>query len=459
MTYSRRDALKLAAIVGALPLFSGLGSPKAQAQTGRALPWRNWSGGQTANPAARVAPAGLDQLIDIVRTSPGPVRAVGAGHSFTPLVPTDGTILSLSRLSGLKDADQATVQATFGAGTRLGDIGLALDKAGQAMINMPDIDEQSLAGSIATGTHGTGASLTALPGYVTGLQLVSGKGDVIECNATTNAETFEAARIALGALGIVTEIRLQNRAPYRLHRAAWVEEFDAMVDKAESLAAKHRNFEFYTIPYSERCLAITHDETDAPIRPRQVTNDDEGLEQLKLLEDWLGWSNWLRRKVTNTIADDIPREEHVDRSWKIYPSDRAVRFNEMEYHLPAENGPAALRAIKRAIEDNDVDVWFPFEYRFVKGDSMWLSPFHGRDSVSIAVHRYFKEDYQPLFKVIEPIFRKFGGRPHWGKLHTMNHQELAAAYPRLKDFNRIRQELDPGDRFLSPYLRSLLTGA
>lgn len=459
MNISRREAIKLAAIIGALPLFSGLTNTPTRAQDTTPLPWRNWSGGQSSTPAARLAPKNMDALIDAVRTAPGPIRAVGASHSFTPLVPTRGTILSLSRFNGVRDADTATLQASFGAGTRLGDIGPELHAAGQALINMPDIDEQSLAGSVATGTHGTGMGLTALPGYITALQIVTADGRVIDCDSNNDADLFEAAKISLGALGIITEIRLQNTEPYRLHRAMWVEEFDTMIDNAERLARENRNFEFYTIPYSDRCLAITHQETSAAIQPRQVTNDDEGLEQLKLLEDWLGWSNWLRRKVTNSIADDIPREEHVDQSWKIYPSDRAVRFNEMEYHLPAENGPTALRAVKKAIEDNDIDVWFPFEYRFVKGDEMWLSPFHGRDSVSIAVHRYFKEDYKPLFKVIEPIFRQFGGRPHWGKLHSMNHAALSAEYPKMKDFNRIRRELDPDGRFMSPYLRTLLTGA
>jgi FAD-linked oxidoreductase len=421
----------------------------------RRIPWRNWSGSQQCLPAVRTAPASIGELQELIAASSGTVRPVGAGHSFTPLVPTDDTIVSLSRLSGLISHDPQTLQATLYAGSRLGDIGQPLEDAGQALVNMPDIDEQTLAGCLATATHGTGASIGCMSTFIQGLQLVDARGNLVDCDANTNAELFQAARVSLGVLGIITQVRLQNVAPYRLRRETVWRDFDELIEIADDMADKHRNFEFYYIPFSGMGFTDVHDMTDEVVGSTEKIDSNDSVQDLKMVRDWLEDLPRLRELILGGIVRSLSDEVTVESSWKNYASERNVRFNEMEYHLPREYGLQALREIRIALEAQHHEVFFPIEVRFVKADEIWLSPFYQRDCISIAVHRYFEEDYAPYFKTIEPIFRKYHGRPHWGKLNTLQRSDFRKLYPRWNDFVEVRQEMDPRGRFLNPYLAGL----
>lgn len=421
----------------------------------RQLPWRNWSGSQQCLPGARLAPGSVAELQEILSTASGVVRPVGAGHSFSPLVPTDGTIVSLSRISGMVEHDPATLQATFWAGSRLGDMGQPLAEVGQALVNMPDIDEQTLAGCLATATHGTGVDIGCMSTFIEGLQLMDARGDLHECDRQQNTELFEAARVSLGALGIITQVRLQNVAPYRLRRETVWCDFDEILDIADSQAHKHRNFEFYYIPFSGMGFTDAHDMTDQPISSTGKIDGNEGARDLQLARDLLSWSARLRELVLGSYMKTLSDEVTIENSWKNYASERNVRFNEMEYHLPRENGLPALREIRNELETRHPEVFFPIEVRFVRADDIWLSPFYQRDCCSIAVHRFFEEDYKPYFSAIEPIFRKYGGRPHWGKLNTLQQADFRTLYPRWDDFAAVRREMDPQGRFLNPYLAGL----
>ena len=427
----------------------------ADAAPVRPIPWRNWSGSQQCLPAARSAPATVAELQELIASAKGTVRAVGAGHSFTPLVPTDGTIVSLSRISGLVSHDSQTRQATLWAGSRLGDIGQPLEDAGQALVNMPDIDEQTLAGCLATATHGTGAGIGCMSTFIEGLQLVDARGDLVDCDANNNPELFQAAKVSLGALGVITQVRLQNVAPYRLRRETVWRSFEEMLELADSMAEQHRNFEFYYIPFSGMGFTDVHDITDEPLGSTEKIDSNESVQDLKLARDWLQGSPKLRELVLSSIVKTLDDEVMVESSWKNYASERNVRFNEMEYHLPREYGLQALREVRTALETQHPEVFFPIEVRFIKGDDIWLSPFHQRDTCSIAVHRYFEEDYKPYFKTIEPIFRKYEGRPHWGKLNTLQREDFRKLYPRWDDFVEVRRTVDPNGRFLNPYLAGL----
>ncbi|MEZ5503264.1 MAG: D-arabinono-1,4-lactone oxidase [Halioglobus sp.] len=370
-------------------------------------------------------------------------------------MPTDGTIVSLSRLSGLVSHDPQTRQATLWAGSRLGDIGQPLEEVGQAMVNMPDIDKQTLAGCLSTATHGTGAAIGCMPTFIRGLQLINARGEVVDCDANTNPELFQAARVSLGALGIITQVRLQNVAPYRLRRETVWREFDEMLEIADSMAEQHRNFEFYYIPFSGMGFTDVHDITDEPVGSTEKIDSNESVQELKMVRDWLENSPKLRQLILSSIVKTLSDEVTVESSWKNYASDRNVRFNEMEYHLPREHGLQALREVRAALESQHPEVFFPIEVRYVKSDDIWLSPFYQRDCCSIAVHRYFEEDYRPYFRTIEPIFRKYHGRPHWGKLNTLQRSDFRQLYPRWDEFTELRREIDPGGRFLNPYLASL----
>ncbi|GAB2902451.1 D-arabinono-1,4-lactone oxidase [Microbulbifer echini] len=421
----------------------------------KGIHWRNWSGSQVCLPSERLAPKTIAELQQRVADSKGTIRAVGAGHSFTPLVPTDDTIISLGRISGVLDHSKETAEATIYAGTRIADLGQPLEDIGQALINQPDIDEQTLGGCLATATHGTGAGLGCMSSYVTGLELVTAGGDTLWCDMQQNSEVFSAAKVSLGSLGLMTKVRMQNQPSYRLRRESWVAPLQEVLEQAESLADSNRNFEFYYIPFSSMCMADSHQLTDEEIFSTEREDTNEAVMTLKTVRDWLGWSPKLRQFALKSAIEDIEKEVVVESSWRNYASERNVRFNEMEYHLPREAGLAAFAELRRAIEENNLNVFFPIEVRFVKGDDIWLSPFYQQDSVSIAVHRYFEEDYQPLFQALEPIMRKYGGRPHWGKLNTLGKMDFAKLYPRWQDYLEVRRSLDPMGKFLNPYLKKL----
>ncbi len=452
----RRRTLLASMVAAAGSVLAPVPAPLAQeGKSSRRLPWRNWSGSQQCLPQSRLAPASIPELQELITSSSGVIRPVGSGHSFTPLVPTDGTLVSLARMHGLVSHNPDNLQATLWGGTRLGDIGQPLEDAGQAMIVMPDIDEQGLAGSLATATHGTGAGLGAIHSYVTGLQLMTAEGQLIDCDAQRNPEIFKAAQVSLGALGLVTQVTLQNSSPFSLRLETRWRKIDEILESADALAQKHRNFEFFFIPFSGMGFTQTMDETDeAPGTTEQIDQND-GTYDLKLARDYL--QNWpkLRELLVGGAVGLLDDEVAVKSSWKNYAHERNVRFNEMEYHLPRENGLAALKEIIQVLEARHREVFFPIEVRYVKADDAWLSPFYQRDCCSIAVHRYFEEDYRPYFKTVEPILRKHGGRPHWGKINSLGRADFRALYPRWDDFTALRRQLDPKGRFLNSYLSEL----
>jgi FAD-linked oxidoreductase len=446
----RRDFNRSLAL---LPLGAALTAVPTTSVAARKIPWQNWSGSQRSTPAGRISPKTEDELANLLKSATGTVRPVGAGHSFSPLVPTEGTILSTRHFNQVEPLDGH--RAVVGAGVQLNRLGEPLHKMGQALPNMPDIDEQTVAGALSTGTHGTGANFGAMHDYVDALRLVTPRGEVLDCSRTNNPDIFDAARVSLGSLGVITQYTLRNTAPYKLKRRTWMQPLEQTFEEFHTLAEKHRNFEMYYIPHSENALIITTDLSDEAISPRGEDGDNDAVRELKMLRDYASWWPWLRKKLITGVSNTIPPEEHVDWWWNIYPSDRAVRFNEMEYHLPREAIVDALRKVRDTVEQQNPDVFFPIEVRVVQEDDAWLSPFYKRPSASLAVHRYYEEPFEAYFKTIEPIYQPLDGRPHWGKLHSLSHKTLASRYPRWRDFNELRMELDPKGVMLNPHLREV----
>ena len=415
-------------------------------------PWKNWSGNQQCFPAQRVAPANIAELQSIVRGNTGKIRAVGAGHSFSELVPTNETLLSIRRLSGLKSVDAANKTATIYSGTILKELGPLLNEKNQALINMPDIDQQTLSGCICTSTHGTGRELGSLSHYVKDLDIVTANGDLLHCSQQENTELFRAAQVSLGALGIITSITMQNTNPFKLKRQSHWLPFEDLLQTADKLSRNNRNFEFYYFPFTGMSLTDSLNITDQAVNQNEELDGNSGIMDLKAARDYLSWSSKLRELIVSAYMKTVASEESIDHSYSIYATERNVRFNEMEYHLPAELGLKALQEVKDAIENQFPEVFFPIECRFVKGDDVWLSPFYQRDTISIAVHRYFEEDHSALYKVIEPILQKHQGRPHWGKINTFSHKQFEQSYPKWKNFQEVRKHYDPKGKFLNPYL-------
>jgi len=452
---NRRHLLKSLVATTLASAFPTIGMYQSAFATEKKYPWKNWSGNQQCYPSTRLAPGNINELQSLIRATSNRIRAVGAGHSFSPLVPTEDTLLSIRRLSGLKQVDTQNRTATLFSGTLLSEVGPILAENDQALFNMPDIDQQTLSGAICTATHGTGRTLGSLSSYVESLELITASGELVFCSETVNHDLFKAAQVSLGALGVITSITMKNSEPFKLERKAeWVE-FEQITAQAEQLSKTNRNFEFFYFPFTGMALTDTLNITEAHPNKEEEIDGNSGIMDLKSARDYLSWSNTLRELIVGSYLKSVKTHISIDHSYAIYASDRNVRFNEMEYHLPAEQAMTALKEVRSVIESQFPEVFFPIECRFIQSEDAWLSPFYKRETISIAIHRYFEEDYQPMFDAIEPVLQKYNGRPHWGKVNSFSHSQFKDAYPKWQDFQNVRDHYDPKGKFLNPYLKNI----
>ncbi len=425
--------------------------------------WSNWSGGVICKPRSVIAPKDELELAAAVRKAEGSVRAPGTGHSFTPVCATDGLMIDLSAFDGLKGFDPEKHIATLGAGIPIWAIGPLLHPLGYALKNQGDIDRQSLGGVVGTGTHGTGRTLCSMSAEVAAFRLVTASGEVIDCSAEENPDICAAGRVSLGMLGIMTEISINVRPAYKLEQKEFLLPVNELFQKLDSLVEENRHFEFFWFPYADTAVCKTLNETDKPApEPRTLeemrsrgekANAAEGAFQL--FNEVLRVAPFMLRPFHRLFTKLMPGPSRVRWSHEIYPSPRTVRFNEMEYAVPAGKGADCVREVAETIRRQKINTGFPIEYRTVAADDVWLSPFYKRDSATIAVHQYASVDYRPMFNTIEAIFRRYDGRPHWGKRHTRSHRELESLYPQYGAFRALRRKLDPNEKFLNPYLRAI----
>jgi len=416
--------------------------------------WMNWSGAQRATPQQLASPQTEADLSEFIRSSVHRIRPRGSGHSFTGLVPSEGVILDVSYLSGLQNYDAQTGIATFGAGTTLFQAAAKLHELGRAFPNLPDIVDQTLAGSFSTGTHGTGETLTALHDYIRGFRLITASGDVIDVAPETQPDLFAAGKVSLGALGVISAYHLQTVPAFNLRRIVKAEPIALVLDEAEARAAAHRNFEAFYLPGTGMAATLAHDLHEGEVTGVQPSEDDETLEGLKLLRDQFGWWPWLRRKIAQSALPNGVIEDVSDASLELLATTRPIKFNEMEFHMPRREGIAALRKVIAKM-DRRKGAFFPMEIRFIAPDDAWLSPFNDGPRMSIAIHAAVDERFDYFFSDFEPIFREHGGRPHWGKWHSLQRDDFAALYPKFEDFMTLRQSMDPDGKFLNPHLAGL----
>lgn len=441
--------------LGALGLTAGTAG--LYAGTAQADNWQNWSGGQKATPKTLAYPSSEAELATLVKNAQGNVRAVGGSHSFTPVAASQDTMISLEAMNGVISHDPKALTATLWAGTRIASLGPALKERGQALINEADINMQSLGGAVSTATHGTGRSLQCYSAYVKGLRMVLADGSVVECSADKERELFDAARVAVGSMGIFSQITLQNRPAYRLKEVVEVMDLADALQVLEHEKDQHRHIEFFAFPLGNRAIVKRTDtSTDVPTPPLTSHIDENAL--LDWAADTARLHPWANSSIQRMIGLFVSNTTRVADSFVIFPSPRDVLFNEMEYSLPAEQGIACFEEVRDTIRKKNINVFFPIEFRYVAPDDCWLSPFYQRPTVSISVHQYHKQDYRELFNVVEPIFWKHGGRPHWGKLHTLKARNFRALYPRFDDFVKVRNRVDPQGKFLTPYARELFLG-
>jgi FAD-linked oxidoreductase len=427
--------------------------------------WSNWSGWVKAWPKSLLEPATEEELAASIRVAEGPVRVAGSGHSFTPLVESAGTIVTLRHLSGVVDHDDAALTARIKAGTTLRDLGPMLFERGLGLVNQGVIDRQALAGAVGTGTHGTGVEIGSISSAVAGFRLVTANGEVLTANRTENSDLFDAGRVSFGSLGIMSEITMQCRPVYALEETGGRMPIADVLAQVETLRDTHRHFEFWWFPFSDHAIVKFLSETDKDAKPRRRRPDGEETRDDKIFRTANEATRYLpflrgplqkyMTSASGRYSTSLSEPGRVRWSHDAFPSDRNVRFNEMEYAVPAERGPDCIRELAAHMRKGGVNFMFPLEYRYVAADDIWLSPFYQRDSVTISVHQYHRQPYAELFADAEAIFRRYEGRPHWGKLHTLGAADLARLYPRWDDFQGVRRRLDPGGKFLNAHLKRL----
>jgi FAD-linked oxidoreductase len=426
--------------------------------TADGLDWTNWSRSVGCRPDRYETPREQDTLQQLIKTTSGPLRVHGAGHSFMPVASTTGTLIGLQNMAGgllgQHHTDKGPV-ACLQAGATLNALSRGMQASGLAFKNLGDIDVQSLAGATQTATHGTGKSFPCLSGEIEGLTLLTAQGDVIRADRATNSDLLLAARASLGALGIVLDADVAVRSAFKLHRHATMVPLRDVLAEAQELWDTHRHFEFFALPFCDYVVKVVHDETDQPDRHDNPSDDDMLLKALRALRTLTKRAPKTRRRIMNGIARTVKPETQIGWSWELLASERNVRFHEMEYHLPMDRGLKVLDEVLQVIERDQPDVYFPLECRMTAPDDSWLSPFSGAPRISVAVHTGYKDDYRWMFEKVEPIFLRNGGRPHWGKLHSLNAAHLKTMYPRFEAFQAMRAELDPAGRFLNDHLSQL----
>jgi FAD-linked oxidoreductase len=424
---------------------------------------KNWSGLENWNPAEILFPESEEAIQQIVKSAldkKQKIRIIGSGHSFTKLCVTNDILITLDKYQGLVQVDKSSNQVTIKGGTKLKKLGELLHAEGLAMENLGDIDAQSIAGTISTGTHGTGAGFGTISTQVRAIRLVNGLGEIVECSTEKNVELFKAAQVSLGALGVITQITLQCLPSYKLKMVYEKSSLSEVLKTYKSINQATRNFELYWMPFTDAVLTKKANVTNEEVDKIGVSSffQEYILENLgfKILCEVANLFPSKNRWVSEISAKTLSTVVKKAYSHNIYATVRAVRFNEMEYNVPIEAYEEVMKEIQRSFEKNEFQVHFPIENRFVKGDDIYLSPAFGRDSAYIACHVYSKKKHEAYFQKMEDIFKAHDGRPHWGKLHTRNANELLALYPKMSDFLKNRAEQDPEQIFISPYLKTLL---
>jgi FAD/FMN-containing dehydrogenase len=386
--------------------------------------WSNWSGSLRFTPATIAIPDNEEELQNIIRKASSEaktVRVCGAGHSSTPLVKTSDILVSMEHFKGIISKEDNII--TIRSGMMLKEANQAFLEHGLALENLGDVDLQALVGAIGTGTHGTGKNLHILSNHLVGGRLVNGKGEVVDFSMEKDRDLTLAARVALGSLGIFTQLRLRLFPAFQLHRKEWCTHIEDCMINLESLVASNRNFDFYWYPRTDEA------------KLRTLNLPGEGPDDIPFA--------WCQKEKFGWSGDVIPRE-------------RENKFDEIEYWLPIENGPSCFEEVRWRIKKiHRKNVGWRVLYRTVAADEAFLSGAHGRDTATVSMHHNASLPHDNFFRDIEPILIKYGGRPHWGKKHYQTAGKLKTLYPYWKRFQEIRRSMDPKGVFMNNYLQTL----
>ena len=415
------------------------------------MAWNNWSGSVSAS-ATVARPKSEDELAALIRSA-AKLRVTGAGHSFMPLCESDELIVSLDDMAGAIRiaADRRT--AHIPAGWSIRRLTAALWEEGLALANQGDVDPQSLAGAMATGTHGTGVDLGSLSTFARGFRLVDADGEAHWCDADTNADLYQAQRLSLGLFGVATEIEVAVVPAFHLAERIEKRRWEEIRESYDELAERHRHIEYWFFPHSDHVILKTLDLCD-PCDPPPTTTDMEETTFRRIL-DISARLPFLTPALQRLMMKSGISGRRRGPAHNIFPSDRTIRFEEMEYEMPRSAGLETLEEVVGWIRRKRLPVTFPFEYRTVAADDIWMSPMSAGPVAAISMHQYAKMPWAALFAEAEAIFRSAGGRPHWAKRHRLSRADVAALYPMTERYIAVRRAVDPHGKFLNPHLETL----
>jgi L-gulono-1,4-lactone dehydrogenase len=441
--------------------------PQDQSSASRrgAATWRNWAGTVTARPARMRMPASVAEVAAEVTKAAAdglPIRMAGSGHSFTPTVSTDGVLLHPGGMTAVRSVDPAAGLVTVEAGCPLSALNSALHACGLSLTNMGDIQVQTVAGATQTGTHGTGRDSGSMAAQLAALELVLADGSIVTCSSDDpRPDLFDAARVGLGALGIVTALTFRTEPLFLLTAREEPMRWSEVISRLPELTSENEHFEFYWFPHSEGCLTKRNNRSPGPAAPLpgwRYWLDDEFLSNSAFgAACRLGHLAPGTIPTVNSLASRaLSARTYTDAAFKVFTSPRRVRFKEQEYEVPREHLADVLAEVRTLFARKDWRISFPIEVRVTPADELWLSTASGRDSAYIAFHVYHLSPHEDYFLETEAIMTAVGGRPHWGKMHTRDADYLRGVYPRFGDFLALRDKLDPDRRFGNPYLQQVL---
>jgi FAD-linked oxidoreductase len=427
--------------------------------------WRNWAGTESATGLEVLRPSSVEEMSAAVKSAAEQgkqLKAVGSGHSFTGCAAPEQVMIRLDGLAAITQADSETGRVALGAGTDLRKLNAGLAAFDLAMANLGDIDRQTVSGAISTGTHGTGARLGGLATQVVGLELVTADGSVLSCSAEENPDVFAAARISVGALGVIASLTLQCVPAFLLRAQEMPLPLAEVLGGFDELADGNDHFEFYWFPHTDVALTKRNNRVGPGIGPSPVGRIRGWVDDELLSNRVFEFTNRLatRRpglvpRINQFASRALAAREYVDASYKVFCSERDVVFRESEYGVPRENVVDVVRELRAWIERSGERIPFPIEVRVAAADDIWLSTAYGRETAYVAIHQYHRLAHQRYFEAFEQIVSAVGGRPHWGKLHTLSVEELRTRYPRYDDFLAVRDRLDPHRAFANPYTRQV----
>ncbi len=422
--------------------------------------WGNWAREQYCAPSAIVRPTSEAKLVDVVTRAAqrgDRARAVGTGHSFTDCPCTDGVMIDMTGLQRVVSADPASGLVTIEGGAKLHTLGPQLAERGLGLENQGDIDAQSITGATATATHGTGARFPNLSARIVSMRLVTAAGEIL---TLSEGDEYLAARVSLGALGVISQVTVQTVPLYTLHRRDERRSLTETLDRLDEFVDGNDHFEFFVFPYGESALTrATSRSIEAPTpTPRWKRRLSEDLENVGLSlicrtgRRFPSAAPSLNRLMTSLISEATVE----DRAYKVYATERKVRFTEMEYAFPREHAREAIRRVIDVVHRRKLPIMFPLEVRFAAADDAFLSTAQGRDTCYIAVHQYTGMEFETYFRAVEEIMDEYAGRPHWGKRHYQTAATLRERYPDFDRFTAVRDRLDPNRVFLNDYTRRVL---